>query len=86
MTILSVIHKKNLLLIFRLEYCIFVQIAYTVITSKKGDGCMAGSTTNISIRMDSALKAQADRLFGELGTNLTTAFNIFVRQSLRAEL
>ena len=44
---------------------------------------MAGSTTNISIRMDSDLKAQADRLFGELGMNLTTAFNIFVRQSLR---
>ena len=78
----------------------FVQIAYTVITSRKypksidyalgtwagtmkGDGYMAGSTTNISIRMDSDLKAQADRLFGELGMNLTTAFNIFVRQSLR---
>ena len=42
---------------------------------------MAGNTTNISIRMD--LKARADALFGELGMNLTTAFNIFVRQSLR---
>lgn len=44
---------------------------------------MAGSTTNISIRMDSDLKAPADRLFGELGMNMSTAFNIFVRQSLR---
>lgn len=44
---------------------------------------MAGSTTNISIRMDSELKAQADSLFGELGMNLSTAFHIFVRQSLR---
>ena len=44
---------------------------------------MAGSTTNISIRMDSNLKAQADAFFGELGMNLSTAFNIFVRQSLR---
>lgn len=44
---------------------------------------MAKATTNISIRMDSDLKAQADVLFGELGMNLTTAFNIFVRQSLR---
>ena len=44
---------------------------------------MAGSTTNISIRMDSDLKAQADALFAELGMNLSTAFNIFVRQSLR---
>ena len=44
---------------------------------------MAGNTTNISIRMDADLKAQADALFNELGMNLTTAFNIFVRQSLR---
>lgn len=44
---------------------------------------MAGTTTNISIRMDSELKAQADTLFSEFGMNITTAFNIFVRQSLR---
>lgn len=44
---------------------------------------MAGNTTNISIRMDADLKAKADTLFSELGMNLTTAFNIFVRQSLR---
>ncbi len=44
---------------------------------------MAGNTTNISIRMDADLKAQADALFAELGMNLSTAFNIFVRQSLR---
>ena len=43
---------------------------------------MAGST-NISIRMDSDVKTQADELFSELGMNLTTAFNIFVRQALR---
>ena len=43
----------------------------------------AANTTNISIRMDTELKAQADILFSELGMNLTTAFNIFVRQSLR---
>jgi DNA-damage-inducible protein J len=44
---------------------------------------MAGNTTNISIRMDADLKAKADALFAELGMNLSTAFNIFVRQSLR---
>lgn len=33
--------------------------------------------------MDSDVKARADALFAELGMNLTTAFNIFVRQSLR---
>ena len=41
------------------------------------------ATTNISIRMDSDLKSQADALFSELGMNLSTAINIFVRQSLR---
>ena len=41
------------------------------------------ATTNISIRMDSELKAQAEALFSELGMNLSTAFNVFVRQSLR---
>ena len=61
----------------------FVQTAYTILAGRKGDGFMAGSTTNISIRMDSDLKAQADALFGELGMNLSTAFNVFVRQSLR---
>ena len=33
--------------------------------------------------MDTKLKAQAETLFAELGMNLSTAFNIFVRQSLR---
>jgi addiction module antitoxin, relB/dinJ family len=50
---------------------------------KRGKEYMAKSTTNISIRMDSELKAEAESLFNELGMNLTTAFNIFVRQSLR---
>ncbi|MDO4921197.1 MAG: type II toxin-antitoxin system RelB/DinJ family antitoxin [Phascolarctobacterium sp.] len=45
---------------------------------------MANSaTTNISIRMDADLKAKADALFSEFGMSLSTAFNIFVRQSLR---
>lgn len=44
---------------------------------------MAGNTTNISIRMDSDLKRQADTLFNELGMNISTAFNVFVRQALR---
>ncbi|MBQ8199267.1 MAG: type II toxin-antitoxin system RelB/DinJ family antitoxin [Lachnospiraceae bacterium] len=41
------------------------------------------TTTNISIRMDTELKNAAESLFEELGMNLSTAFNIFVRQSLR---
>ena len=39
--------------------------------------------TTIRIRMYSDLKAQADALFNELGMNISTAFSIFVRQSLR---
>ena len=54
-----------------------------LVSQQKGVDDMAGNTTNISIRMDADLKAQADALFNELGMNLTTAFNIFVRQSLR---
>ncbi len=44
---------------------------------------MANTTTNISIRMDTELKTKADVFFNELGMNISTAFNIFVRQSLR---
>lgn len=51
--------------------------------NQEGVDTMAGNTTNISIRMDADLKMQADALFNELGMNLTTAFHIFVRQSLR---
>lgn len=40
-------------------------------------------TSNINIRMDAELKAAAEELFSELGMNISTAFNIFVRQALR---
>lgn len=42
-------------------------------------------TTNISIRMDIELKKQAEQLFSELGMNMTTAFNIFLRQAVRQQ-
>ena len=44
---------------------------------------MANNTTNLSIRIDTELKKQAEHLFSELGMNMTTAFNVFVRQSVR---
>ncbi len=43
------------------------------------------NTTNISIRMDVELKEQAEQLFSELGMNMTTAFNIFLRQAVRQQ-
>ncbi|ETT58543.1 RelB/DinJ family addiction module antitoxin [Paenibacillus sp. FSL R7-277] len=39
--------------------------------------------TNINIRIDEDLKKEAELLFSDLGLNMTTAINIFVRQSLR---
>ncbi|MBS7224868.1 MAG: type II toxin-antitoxin system RelB/DinJ family antitoxin [Clostridiaceae bacterium] len=41
--------------------------------------------TNINIRMDADLKAQADQLFADLGLNMTTAVNMFVRQAIRQQ-
>jgi DNA-damage-inducible protein J len=40
-------------------------------------------TINVTIRLDRDVKEQAERMFGDFGMNLSTAFNIFVRQSLR---
>ncbi len=42
------------------------------------------NTINFSVRMDSDIKKQCERLYNELGMNLTTAINVFLRQSLRA--
>ena len=41
------------------------------------------ASTNFSVRMDSEIKKQCENLYGELGMNLTTAINVFLRQSLR---
>ena len=41
------------------------------------------ATINLNLRIDRDIKEQAELLFGELGMTMTTAFNIFVRQSLR---
>lgn len=41
------------------------------------------TTTNFTCRMDSNVKAQSEALYGELGMNLTTAINVFLKESLR---
>ena len=46
---------------------------------------MATKTTNLSIRMDMGLKKDAEALFDNLGMNLSTAFHVFIRQSLRVQ-
>ncbi|MDR1536798.1 MAG: type II toxin-antitoxin system RelB/DinJ family antitoxin [Clostridiales bacterium] len=42
---------------------------------------MAG-VTNLNIKIDRDLKAKADKLFNDMGMNLTTAVNVFVRQAV----
>jgi DNA-damage-inducible protein J len=49
----------------------------------KGVDTMGNQTSNVSFRIDTDIKNQADRLFSELGLNMTTAFNIFLRQAIR---
>lgn len=46
---------------------------------------MAGSTTNVSIRMDKEVKAKAEALFSEMGISLSAAINMFLRQAVREE-
>lgn len=40
------------------------------------------NTTTFSVRMDSDIKEDCEELFDQLGMTLTTAINIFLRQSL----
>lgn len=41
------------------------------------------TTVSFSVRIDRGIKKQCEDLYNELGMNLTTAINIFLRQSLR---
>jgi len=40
------------------------------------------ATVNINIRTDSTVKAQAQGLFENLGLDMTTAVNLFLRQAI----
>ena len=37
----------------------------------------------VNIRIDDELKIRADNIFEELGLNMTTAFTMFIRQTIR---
>lgn len=41
------------------------------------------ATTNLNIRTDITIKEQAEQIFSELGLNMTTAVNIFLRTAIR---
>ncbi len=40
-------------------------------------------STNLNIRTDKEVKLAAEKIFEELGLNMTTAINIFLRQTIR---
>lgn len=40
-------------------------------------------TTNLNIRIDKDVKEQSDKIFSELGLNMTTAINIFLKTTIR---
>lgn len=41
------------------------------------------ATTNINIRTEATIKAQAESIFEALGLNMSTAINMFLRQTIR---
>jgi DNA-damage-inducible protein J len=42
-------------------------------------------TTSVTMRLDSEDKRKAEQLFNSLGLNMTTAFTMFIKQSLLCE-
>lgn len=40
-------------------------------------------TTNLNIRTDKEVKEQAELIFNELGLNMTTAINMFLKTAIR---
>ena len=40
-------------------------------------------STNLNIRIDKNVKQSAEKIFDDLGLNMTTAINIFLRQVVR---
>lgn len=41
------------------------------------------TSTSMNIRMNKDVKLQAQKIFNDLGVDLTTAVNVFLRQSIR---
>ncbi len=41
------------------------------------------AVTNLNIRTEKAVKEAAESIFAELGLNMTTAVNIFLKQTIR---
>ena len=41
------------------------------------------ATTNLNIRTDKNVKEQAEKIFNELGMNMSTAVNVFLKTTIR---
>ena len=41
------------------------------------------NSTNLNIRIDKTIKDKSEKVFEDLGLNMTTAINIFLRQVIR---
>lgn len=41
------------------------------------------STSLINVRLDASLKQEAEKLFSDLGLNMTSAISMFLRQAVR---
>ena len=42
-----------------------------------------GTSSNVTIRMDSDVKRECEGIYGALGVSLSTAINVFLRKSIR---
>lgn len=62
-----------------LSQCIDIARVLSYI-SDIGGRCM---TTNLNIRTDKNIKDQAEEIFNQLGLNMTTAINMFLRTAVR---
>jgi DNA-damage-inducible protein J len=55
----------------------------TTASITKGEGVNVTNSVNLNIRVDAELKHRAESIFNELGMNLTTALNLFLRSAVR---
>ncbi|MDD5952241.1 MAG: type II toxin-antitoxin system RelB/DinJ family antitoxin [Oscillospiraceae bacterium] len=46
---------------------------------------MEKMTTSMTIRMEKEVKQQAQKLFSDMGMDMTTAINIFLRQAIKEQ-
>ena len=46
---------------------------------------MSNATTSMTVRLDKNIKKAAQSIYSELGIDMTTAINVFLRQSIRSK-